>query len=74
MNALKNTLKQLTAYPSAVVGLVIILILLGVSVYAVVTIPYSEAVRLWRGGEEVWYKTPKNAGPVWLNLHPDRSS
>jgi peptide/nickel transport system permease protein len=68
MNALKNTLKQLTAYPSAVVGLVIILILLGVSVYAVVTIPYSEAVRLWRGGEEVWYKTPKNAGPVWLNL------
>jgi peptide/nickel transport system permease protein len=33
-----------------------------------VTIPYSEAVRLWRGGEEVWYKLPKNAAPAWTNF------
>lgn len=67
MNRLKGTLKELTAYPSAVVGLIIILFLVGISIYAVVAIPYSEAVRLWRGGEDIWYKTPKTAAPAWYN-------
>ena len=48
--------------------MVIILFLLAVSVYALVTIPYSEAVRLWRGGEDVWYQNPKYAAPSWFNL------
>ncbi|MBN1660354.1 MAG: ABC transporter permease [Anaerolineae bacterium] len=30
--------------------------------------PYSEAVRKWRGGEEIWYNSPKNASPAWTNL------
>jgi peptide/nickel transport system permease protein len=68
MTGLKNSIRELLRYPSAVVGMAIILFLLGVSVYALVTIPYSEAVRLWRGGEEVWYQNPKYAGPGWMNL------
>jgi peptide/nickel transport system permease protein len=40
----------------------------GVSVYAVVAIPYSEAVRLWKGGPGVWENNPKNAAPVWFDL------
>ena len=32
-----------------------------------VTIPYSEAVRLWRGGDNVWLETPRNARPAWIN-------
>jgi len=60
-----RNLKRLREYPSAVVGLVIIVGLLLVSVYTLITIPYSEAVRLWRGGEAVWYDSPKNASPVW---------
>lgn len=67
MNALKNSIRDLTRYPSAIVGLVIVFILLGISVYALVTIPYSEAVRLWRGGEDVWYQNPKYAAPAWYN-------
>ncbi len=67
MNTLKNTLRDLARYPSAVFGMVVIFILLGVAVYALVTIPYSEAVRLWRGGEEVWYQNPKYAAPAWFN-------
>lgn len=67
MTALKNTLRDLLRYPSAVLGMVIILLLLAVSVYALVTIPYSEAVRLWRGGEDVWYQNPKYAAPAWYN-------
>lgn len=67
MNALKNIIRDLFRYPSAVFGMSIILFLLGVAVYALVTIPYSEAVRLWRGGEDVWYQNPKYAAPAWYN-------
>ena len=62
-----RSLRQLLRYPSAVVGMTIILGLAVVSVYAVISIPYTEAVRLWRGGEDVWSDSPKNAWPVWYN-------
>jgi peptide/nickel transport system permease protein len=68
MKGLLKTLKDLTTYPSAVVGLVIILMLVGISVYTFIALPYGEAIRLWRGGEEVWYNSPKTAGPTWTNL------
>jgi peptide/nickel transport system permease protein len=64
---IKNSFKELLRYPSAVLGLVIILALIGLSVYAVVSIPYGEALRLWRGGEGIWYKNPKYAAPTWVN-------
>lgn len=67
MNIIKRNLKELKRYPSAMVGLVIIVFLLGTSVYTVIKIPYNEAIRLWRGGEEIWAENPKNAWPVWYN-------
>jgi len=68
MTAFKNTFRDLLRYPTAICGSLIIIFLLGVAVYALVTIPYSEAVRLWRGGEEVWYQNPKYAPPAWFNF------
>jgi len=68
MKALANSFRELLRYPTAVAGLAIIGVLLLISVYALVTIPYSEAVRLWRGGEEVWYQNPQYAAPAWLNF------
>mgnify|MGYP000346295401 CR=1 FL=1 len=71
---LKDTFRELFRYPSAVVGLLIILLLVVVAIYAVIKIPYREAIRLWRGGIDqtsgldIWYRNPKYAGPVWLNL------
>jgi len=67
MKAIRNTLKELAQYPSAIVGLVIIGILILVSAYALIKYPYDEAVRLWRGGEDIWYANPKNAPPAWFN-------
>jgi peptide/nickel transport system permease protein len=67
MNRLKSTFKEITRYPSAVVGLAIIVALILVAIYTIIAIPYGEAVRLWRGGEDVWYSTPKNASPSWTN-------
>lgn len=68
MTGLKNSLRQLKAYPSAIVGLVIVVALVLISIYTMVSIPYSEAIRMWRGGESIWYNTPKTAAPAWTNL------
>jgi peptide/nickel transport system permease protein len=67
MSGLLRGLKELKRYPSAMIGLVIILLLVLVAIYTIIAIPYGEAIRLWRGGEEVWYDTPKNAPPAWTN-------
>jgi peptide/nickel transport system permease protein len=55
-------------YPSAILGLLVVFLLVFTAVYAMVKIPYREAIRLWRGGEEVWYQNPKFAPPAWINL------
>jgi peptide/nickel transport system permease protein len=68
MNALKNSLHEITRYPSAIVGVFVILLLVIQAAYAMIAIPYNEAIRLWRGGEEVWYQNPKFAPPEWTNL------
>ena len=68
MKQIKQTFRELLRYPSAVLGLGIILTLVLVAIYTVIKIPYHEAIRLWRGGEEVWYKNPKYAAPEWTNL------
>jgi len=68
MRSIRNFIHQLKAYPSAVVGLCIIAFMVSLSIYAVIKIPYSEAIRLWKGGENVWTENPRNARPAWFNL------
>lgn len=60
--------RELTQYPSALVGLAIIICMIGVAIYAVIAIPYPEAVRLWRGDQQTWYRNPQNALPTWVNI------
>ncbi len=72
MAAIRNSFREILRYPSAIVGLVIILLLVVVAVYAMIKIPYGEAVRLWRGGEDVWYQNPKYAPPSWFNLFTEK--
>lgn len=67
MSSFWRGLKEIRRYPSAIAGVAIIVVLIFVAIYAMVTIPYDEALRLWRGGEDVWYDAPKNARPVWIN-------
>jgi len=65
-----RTLRDLRRYPSALAGLAIIGLLVAMSLYTVVAIPYGEAIRLWNGGEQVWQRTPRNAQPAWLTVFP----
>jgi len=63
-----KSLKEILRYPTALVGVIIILILVGISIYTVIALPYGETIRLWRASEADWYQNPKNAAPVWLNF------
>lgn len=67
MNTLRNSFRSVFQYPSAVAGLLVVLLLVVVAAYAMISIPYSEAIRLWRGGEDVWYQNPRFAAPAWFN-------
>jgi len=67
MNAVKNSLQQMLYYPSALLGILVVFLLVFTAIYAMIKIPYQEAIRLWRGGEEVWYQNPKFAPPAWIN-------
>ncbi len=64
---LRGAWREIRYYPSAMLGLFIILVFVAVSIYTVVTIPYSEVVDLWRGGEAVWGDNPRLAAPEWVN-------
>lgn len=68
MSTLKGIFKELRRYPSAIGGLIIILGLLVLSAYTLISLPYSKAIALWRGGVGVWDENPRNATPAWFNI------
>jgi len=60
------SLKELRRYPSMIAGIVLIFFFVVLSIYTVITIPYSEAVRVWSDhGERI--ENPKHARPVWFD-------
>lgn len=60
-------LREVRRYPSALASLFIVGALLVMALYAVIRIPYAEAIRLWRAGEVMWLENPRNAAPKWVN-------
>ena len=66
MRSWRQGLAELAQYPSAIAGLSLIAVLVGVAIWAVIAIPYGQALDLWRGGEH-WRMHPVNAGPVWVD-------
>jgi len=68
MNTMRSSFQKLLYYPSAVVGILVVLLLIFTAAYAMIKIPYRDAIRMWRGGEDVWYQNPKFAAPAWINF------
>jgi peptide/nickel transport system permease protein len=66
MNRWRELVQSMRRYPSALAGIVIIGLLLGLSLYTLVAIPYGTAIDQWRGGEH-WTQHPVNARPAWVN-------
>lgn len=63
-----NIGRQLWQYPLAVAGLLIITGLVALSIYTLATIPYAQAVSMWRSEGQVWRTNPRDALPTWVNL------
>ncbi len=63
-----NQLRDITRYPSAIAGLVIILILVLISIYTIIAYPYQETIVKWRGGDMVWQDNPRTVPPTWTNF------
>jgi peptide/nickel transport system permease protein len=74
MTTLKNSFREILRYPSAIAGVIMVLLLVLVSIYAVIKIPYNQAIYLWRGGEDVWGANPKFAPPAWFNFFSSKKS
>jgi peptide/nickel transport system permease protein len=70
MNAIKVFFGQVKRYPTAIVGLGIISLLIILAIYTLIALPYAQAITLWRGGENIWGEYPRNARPAWLNILP----
>ena len=64
---LRAMLRVLTSHRPALVGLLIISVLVGLSIFTVVFLPYEEAMLVWYGEEEVEGPRPQNAAPSWIN-------
>lgn len=67
MKGLKNFFREISRYPTAIFGSIIVLILIIAAVAVVIAIPYEEAITTWRGGEQVWGKNPRTVPPTWTN-------
>ena len=66
--AMRTLVQGMRENPGAIFGLLMITGLIGISIYTVITIPYQEAVNLWRADNEVWLRNPQNAQPTWVNM------
>jgi len=67
-HALHDFLREIARYPLAVVGVMIIFLMIGVSIYTVFAIPYPEAVHLWQANRPQSRGLPENARPTWINF------
>ena len=67
MSEFRKAFQEILRYPSAIIGLITVFLFTALAVYAIIALPYSKAIELWRGGEDVWYQNPKYAAPLWTN-------
>ena len=58
---------ELIRYPTAVLGLLIIIGLTAVAIYALNSTSATEVIQLWRVDNEAWSKNPREALPSWVN-------
>jgi peptide/nickel transport system permease protein len=67
-HALQDLLREMARYPLALAGVLIIILMIVVSIYTVIAIPYEEAVYLWQANRPESRALPENARPTWINL------
>lgn len=66
MKAIRNFFSEAKHYPSAIIGVIVVFLLIALAIYAMIAVPYKVAVKDWQD-LEAWYLNPKYAAPVWMN-------
>ncbi len=62
-------IREMLHYPSAAIGLILLLVFLAGSLYAVIALPYAEIGSEWHKGTITGrVYTPRNVQPAWTNL------
>lgn len=65
--SLKGILREVLRYKTGIFSLLIFAILILLSVYAYLSMPYDKAKELWNDSQ-AWLKYPRNAIPTWLAI------
>lgn len=55
-------------YPSAILGMLLILALVAMAAYAIFAIPLDQAIAQSRGARSDWFLAPSYAQPAWVNF------
>lgn len=63
----KSAAREIGRYPSAVIGLLLILVLIGAAIYISATTSSETAIRIWRGQDYDWTENPQLVPPAWIN-------
>lgn len=66
LEQLAPAFREAFRYPSAIIGVAGIALMVIVSIYTVIALPYQEVKKLWVS--DTWMNNPENALPVWANF------
>jgi peptide/nickel transport system permease protein len=66
--AFSRVARGIASYPAVSIGVGIIVVMVVLSIFTIIFIPYDRAVDLWLGKGTFWVDNPKNALPIWVNL------
>ncbi|MCQ3937414.1 MAG: ABC transporter permease [Chloroflexi bacterium] len=61
-------MREIASYPSAVAGLLIIVLLVSISIYISATTSSEASIRIWRGQDYDWSENPQLVPPAWINF------
>jgi peptide/nickel transport system permease protein len=67
VHSLRAVIAQVARRPAALAGLTGIAMLAALAIYAMLSIPYRQAVALWQGEQGSSYALPENALPEWVD-------
>lgn len=64
---MKKFFASIKQFPSAIIGTIMIFLLVVLSIYVVLAIPYDQAIAEWRGSEIMQGTSPRTARPTYVN-------
>lgn len=68
LGSIRRMVREMIRYPTVIISLVIILVMVVASIYTLIALPFEKTVSLWRSEGNVWEYYPKQVPPTWTNF------